>query len=126
MKHPQNEITLYFNPNSIRGKKTLAYAHSICQNVREIDYLKHPLTQFQLENLIQDLGLQPSDLVDREHELFETQYAGKDFLEADWLKILVHNPELMLSPIAIMGQQALIIYNAVDILQLKKLSLIEE
>jgi arsenate reductase len=126
MKHPQNEITLYFNPNSMRGKKTLAYAHSICPNVREIDYLKHPLTQFQLENLIQDLGLQPSDLVDRENELFDEQYAGKDFLEADWLKILVHNPALMLSPIAVMGTQAKIIHNAVDILQLKVPAMVEE
>ncbi|MCU0445361.1 MAG: hypothetical protein MUE85_10620 [Microscillaceae bacterium] len=118
MKHPENEITLYFDPDSLLGKKTLAYAHTICNYVREIDYLKNPLTQFQLEQVIQDLGLQPSDVIDREHELYQ-QYADQDFAEADWLKILSHTPALLLTPIAISSEKAIIVRNAVDVLGLK-------
>jgi arsenate reductase-like glutaredoxin family protein len=118
MKHPENEITLYFDPDSWLGKKTLAYAHTICPNVREINYLKNPLTQFQLEQVIQDLGLQPSDVIDRNHELYQ-KYVEQDFAEADWLKILSHTPALLLTPIAIMGKQAIIVHNPVDVLSLK-------
>jgi arsenate reductase-like glutaredoxin family protein len=117
MKHPENEITLYFDPDSLLGKKTLAYAHTICAYVREINYLQNPLTQFQLEQIIQDLGLQPSDVIDRRHELYQ-KYADQDFAEADWLKILSHTPHLLLAPIAIMGTKAIIVHNPIDVLSL--------
>jgi arsenate reductase len=118
MKHPLNEITLYYNPDSLVSQKTLAYAHSICPNVREINHLEQLFTERQLGELVNDLKLKPADLVDRNHELFADKYANQDFSDADWLTVLVKTPQLMISPIAIMGEKIMIIHNPVDILQL--------
>jgi len=119
MKSPQNEITLYYNPDSLQGPKTLAYAYSICSYVREINHLKQLFTEMQLADLANNLALKPSDLVDRGHQLFTDKYANQTFSETDWLTILVNTPELMISPIAIMGEKALVIRYPVDILQLE-------
>lgn len=118
MKYPQNEITLYYKPDSLQSKKTLAHAHSICDYVREINHLQQLFTEMQLDELANNLELKPSDLVDRKHELFNDKYANQEFSETDWLTILVNTPELIISPIAVMGNKAIVIRYPVDILQL--------
>lgn len=120
MKHSSNEITLYYNPDVTSHVKTLAYAHSVCPHVNAIDFAHEYFTPRRLEELISNLGIRAEELVNINDEEFQEHYSNSAFEENDWLKILVHQPQLIKAPIAIMGDTTMLVKNPVDILSIKE------
>ena len=112
------QITLFYNSNSIRGKKTIALAKSKGLPIQEIDLMKTRLTGTQLVELADKLSLNVCDLVNQEHPAYQSLTEPHDFSTDDWIKTIQHNPQIMKQPIALKGSRSLLIETPTDILKI--------
>lgn len=113
----ENEIILFYNPQSPSGSKTLAYAKGEGFALRDVDIIKNQFTGTQLEELAERLQVSIDGLVNKEHSDFEN-YKTNDFSDDDWIKILRKNPKLIKEPIAIRGHKAMFVKTPSDLSRL--------
>ncbi|MDF9797426.1 arsenate reductase [Catalinimonas alkaloidigena] len=108
MEFDPKEITLIYNFDKQGDREAIAYAKQMASNVNEVDISKNPLTERQLAQLIDKLGVSVEKLIDVKSDVYKESYEGKDMDEADWLGVLKHNPNLMKTPIGILGEKSII------------------
>jgi len=92
--HP-NELTILLDPNSSVGKKCKAYAHSISNNVNEIDYTTTRLTTTLWKKVVTMLGNDPSHLLNKSHKDYKSKVSGNSFTMHGWLNILLNSPDML-------------------------------
>ncbi len=114
----KRQITLFYNPNSIRAKKTLAFAKAEGFPIREINLLKVPLTGTQIAELADKLNLEIKDLINQEHPSYSSQYKPHELCENDWIKMIRNHPEILKQPIALRGDIAILIETPTDIIKI--------
>lgn len=71
-------------------------------------YLADPLSRAELQVLLAKLGMQPSQLVRRNEDLYRQQYEHADVSEEEWLTILTEHPGLIERPIIERGDKAIV------------------
>ena len=118
MKTADNEILVYYNAKSSRGKKVLALARTMAANVKEVEYHKSPFTPTIWRRVLDMLALRPKDMLNRAAPYYQDNIRGRDFDDEGWLNILVRNPDLLIAPIVIQGKRAVLCNNPTDIYQL--------
>lgn len=120
MKVHENEIVLYYNPDSSADRKTLAYAKSITPNVRSQAYNSTPATTTMLREIIERLDMHPKQMLNKAHPYYQQNIKGSEFDDEDWLNVLVRNPQLFRAPIAIKGKRAVFCVSPTDVYKLWK------
>ena len=104
------------------GKRHIVYHNTRCSKSREacsvlegkgiafetIEYLKTPLNQKQLKELLKMLDIKAEALVRKSEPLFKQKYAGKKLSEVQWIKAMAENPVLIERPIIVKGDKAII------------------
>ena len=119
IKSPDNQITLYYDPSSRKGKQTLAYAKTHNLAISEIDIRKRPFTGTQLVEITDKLNISLKDLADTDSpRFFEKIGKAKEYDKESWIILLRENPELIKWPIALKGNHAILVATPSDILQL--------
>jgi arsenate reductase len=118
MKTQENEILVYYDKNSSRAKKVLAYARSISRHVNEVEYHRTSFTPTMWRSLLNRLDLSAKSILNKAHPYYQSEVRGRDFNEEDWLNILINNPDLIKAPIVVKGKRAILCNNPQDILQL--------
>ena len=108
MEFDPQEITLIYNFNKQGDRESLAYAKQMAVNVSEVDISHNPLTERQLALLLDKLGVGLDEIIDKRSDIYQKKYEGKDMDVTDWLSVIKHNPELMKTPIGILGDESVI------------------
>ncbi len=114
----EEEIILYYNPNSPSGKKTLSYAKGEGYAVRDVDILKNKFTGTQLEELAERLNVPLDGLINKEHPDFDGRFEHSEFSDNDWIKVIQKSPQFLKEPIAIRGHQAIFVKTPSDLSRL--------
>ncbi|MBR9860135.1 glutaredoxin [bacterium] len=109
------EIQIYYNPECSKAKKALAYARSISSNVNAFDIQKTKGTGTIWHSILSKLNKSPKELLDKSLPYYQANIRGRDFEERDWVYLLMNNPHLVRSPIAVRGNKAIILDNPTDI-----------
>lgn len=73
-----------------------------------IEYLKTPPTENEIRDILGKLGMKASEIVRRGEDIYKTNFAGKEYTESEWIKILSENPILIERPIIVNGDKAVI------------------
>jgi len=120
MEFNPKEITLIYNFNKQGDREALAYAKQMAVNVNEVDISKTPPTERQIAQLLDKLGVSVEELIDVKSDIYKEQYKDKSMDEADWLGVLKHNPNLMKTPIGILGDRSIVCDLPSHILSLDK------
>ena len=89
--HP-NELTILFDPESDKAKKIKAYAHSISNNVNEIDLTRTRLTTTLWKEIINMLDRDPSEIINQSHPYYSLKVEGNSFTMSGWLDVLLNTP----------------------------------
>ncbi|MDQ3392521.1 MAG: hypothetical protein M3512_00145 [Bacteroidota bacterium] len=118
MEKSNREITLYYKPAIKKDKNTLAMATQITPHIREVDVLKDTPTETQMMTILAQLGIDVEDIIERESEVYKEEYDGKSFDVQGWVQVLVQNPEMIKTPIAIRGNRAILVETPSNILDL--------
>lgn len=109
-------ITLYCQAGSNKAKQTLAYAKSEGVPVLVIDLLKTQLSGTQLMEIADRLKIKLKDLIDQDSDLFNPKQPEVELSSQDWIKMIQMNPEIMKQPIALRGDQTVLVQTPTDIL----------
>jgi arsenate reductase len=97
-----NEILLIYNSEKLSDRKALGYAKSVKgYTVKERDIARDALTETQLKEVANRLGVSPEALIDRESDVYQDKYKSADVSENDLLIALKNEPELLRTPIAL-------------------------
>lgn len=115
--HP-NELTLLLDPKTTTGRKLRAFAHSICNNVNEIDYTTTRLTTTVWKGIVSKLGNNPESIINKSHPLIREQVKENTYTMHGWLNVLLNSPQVLKGPIAIRKNKAILCTNPNDILKL--------
>ena len=113
-----SEIQIYYSQNDNKSKKAVAYAKSIADKVQTFDIQKTKATGTIWRNILAKLDKSPKDLLDKSKPYYQANIRGRDFEERDWIHLLMQNPDLVRSPIAIRGSRAIVLDNPTDIYKL--------
>ena len=73
-----------------------------------IDFMETPLTEMELTTLLKKLNTDVQGLIRKNDRLYQEKFAGKDYSEEEWIKILTENPSLIQRPILIKGPVAMV------------------
>lgn len=112
------QITLIYNSDSVRAKKTLALAQTKELPIREIDLLSTKLTGEQIGEIANGLHVSIQELVNHDHPFFKANFGNADFSDMDLLTMIEHNPQILKQPIAILGDKTILVDMPSDVLQL--------
>ena len=64
-----------------------------------LNYLDGVLTEADLKALLAKLQIKPEAIVRKTEAIYKENYKGKDFSDAEWIKILQKEPKLIERPI---------------------------
>jgi arsenate reductase (glutaredoxin) len=73
-----------------------------------IEYLKTPPTEAEIREILQKLNMKASEIVRKGEEIYKREFAGKEYSDSEWVRILAENPILIERPIIINGDKAVI------------------
>lgn len=100
-------FVFYHNPNCSKSRQALQLLEerSIQPTIRQ--YLKEPLTEAELTQLLALLGKKPVELIRKGEDLYKTlELDAADVDDTRLIKAMVEHPKLIERPILSNGQQA--------------------
>lgn len=120
IENQPNELTLIYHSDKSEDKKARAYIESITKyKVKTLDLKNEPITEMQLAEIANKMNVEIK-------LIFDTTYMDRlktpntkaidEFDDNDILTILVNEPILLKTPIAIIGKQAFVYTSANDML----------
>jgi len=117
-----NEITLIFHSDKEEDKKMRAFVETISTcKVTVLDLKSDSLTETQLTNIADQMGISINDLLDYSYLETVANEKGFEYLKAtskaDVLTLIVQNPLFLTTPILIIGKKAFPYRSAFEILK---------
>lgn len=111
------EITLIYDSNEHIGRQILAYAQTESLPIRDVDLAHVSLTPTHWVGLAKRMNIEVKELVNTEDPDFMQKFGNvSDLSEDDWLKLLVHNPDILRAPIVMKGEKIVMMSNSQDML----------
>lgn len=101
-------IKVLHNNSCSKSRAILEYLDENAVPFEIIDIVENPLTELELKTVLKKLNMPAEELVRKNEALFKEKYAGKDFSEEEWIRVLVENPSLIQRPVLIQGSVAMI------------------
>lgn len=104
-----SDLTVLHNPKCSTSRAALESIDEAGAQAEIVQYLKQPLDETALRELIDKLEDQPSDLVRRDSFFKEQGLTDADVATIDQIvAVLVEHPRLMQRPVVVKGDRAII------------------
>ena len=101
-------LIIYHNPRCTKSREACTLIDSKGLQVEIIEYLKTPLTEKEIRELLKKLRMNAEEIIRKKEPLFVEKFAKKKYTESEWVKILSKNPILIERPIIVSGKKAII------------------
>lgn len=93
-------MKIYHNPRCKKSRAGLQYLEEKGIEPEIVKYLKdQPFTEESLKKILQKLNKSPQEIIRTQEKVYKEQFKGKNFTEAEWIKILVEYPKLIQRPV---------------------------
>ena len=99
-------IKIYHNSRCKKSRAGLQHLEKKGEAFEVVEYLKTPIDEKELGDVLAKLNLKPQELVRTQEELYKKELKGRQFTDAEWIKLLVENPKLIKRPIVVKGYKA--------------------
>ncbi len=101
-------IKIYHNPRCRKSRAGLQFLEDKGINPEIIQYLKDPLCEAELKDILVKLNKKPQDIIRTQEAIYKSDFKGKHFNDDEWIKILIENPKLIQRPIVAKEYKAVI------------------
>lgn len=101
-------ITIYHNPRCSKSRQALDILSQKHDDFEVVLYLKNPLGQQQLENIISILKIEPEELVRKNEMEWKDNYKVKALSRKETIMAIAKYPKLMERPIVVNNKNAVI------------------
>ena len=92
-------LKIYHNNRCKKSRAGLQFIKDKGLEPEIIEYLKTPLTEKELKNLLMKLNKTAFEMVRTQEAIYKSDFKGKDFTDGEWLKIIIEHPKLLKRPI---------------------------
>jgi len=101
-------MKIFHNPRCSKSRQGLEALTDSKINFEVIEYLKTPLTEDEIKDLLLKLKMEPIDLVRKSEAIWKENYKGKNLSNNQIIKAMYENPKLIERPIVVRGEFAVI------------------
>ena len=101
-------IQIYHNNRCRKSREGLAYLEKIGLEFEIIEYLKYPLTEDALKQILKKLNIKPINLIRTQEAIWKSDYKGKILNDEQIIKAMVKHPKLIERPIIVNNQKAVV------------------
>jgi arsenate reductase len=101
-------LQVLHNPRCGKSRNCLAFLTQNNQSFETRLYLQNPLSESEIKDLLQKIGLPPMAIVRQKETVWVTNYQDKSLTDNEVIKVLCENPILIERPILIKGNKAII------------------
>ncbi len=100
-------VKIYHNPRCSKSRETLKLLESHGVQVEVIEYLKHPPTKNELEDILNKLGFKPRELMrTKEAEYKQNGLNDPSLSDAELIEAMIRIPKLIERPIVLANDKA--------------------
>jgi len=117
----KNLATIYYHPDNRNVNPYLAIMKTLKTETRSIDLSQTKLTSLQWSELASLLSIDADNLIHKKHSYIKETFGNPSVKLADHdaLRILQTHPEVLLNPIILSGEKAIIAEHPNDISKLQ-------
>lgn len=101
-------IKIYHNNRCSKSRSGLQILEESGKPYEVVKYLEDVPSEEELKTIIDQLGIQPIDLVRKNEAIWKSNFKGKKLSDGDIIKAMLENPKLIERPIIINGDKAVI------------------
>ncbi len=101
-------LKIYHNNRCKKSREGLEILKNSGKDFEIIEYLKEPLSEKQLEALLEKLKMTPIELVRKNEKVWKEKYKGKDLSDDELIRIMVNNPKLIERPVVETEKEAVV------------------
>jgi len=101
-------IKIYHNPRCRKSRAGLQYLEDKGISPEIIQYLKEPINEDELKDLLAKLNKKPQEIIRTQEAKYKSDFKAKNFNDDEWVKILIENPKLIQRPIVVKDYKAVI------------------
>ncbi|MGB7786523.1 MAG: arsenate reductase (glutaredoxin) [Salinimicrobium sp.] len=101
-------ITIYHNARCKKSREGLELLNDSDQDFEVREYLKEPVSEEELKEILQKLGMAPIELVRTDEKIWKEHYKGKDLSDDELVRVMVENPKLIQRPIVVKDNSAVV------------------
>lgn len=98
--------TIYHNNRCKKSRAGLQFVKDRTEDFKVVEYLKNPLTEKDLELILMKLNKKPFEMIRTQEAIYKSNFKGKNFTDAEWIKIILENPKLLKRPIVVKDNKA--------------------
>lgn len=99
-------LKIYHNNRCKKSRAGLQFLTEKGLEPEIIEYLKNPLTEKELSNILMKLNKTAFEMVRTQEAVYKSNFKGKNFTNEEWIKIIIENPKLLKRPIVETKQAA--------------------
>ncbi|MCK5079167.1 MAG: arsenate reductase (glutaredoxin) [Bacteroidales bacterium] len=99
---------IYHNPRCKKSRAGLQYLQEKGIEPEVIEYLKNPLSEADVKDLLVRLHKKPTEIIRTQEAIYKSDFKGKNFTDDEWVKILLEYPKLIQRPIVVKGPKAVL------------------
>lgn len=104
----RNKVQIWHNSRCSKSRNAFQWLAEKNIDNEWVDYMKNPITSDELKSVLNKLDISAFDLMRKKEKVFLENWKGQDKTEAEWIDIMVQNPQLIERPIIINGDKAVI------------------
>lgn len=98
-------FTIYHNPRCSKSRQTLGLLEQNTQDIEVVEYLKQPLTETQIKQLLSLLAISPIEMMRTKEDEFKQQNLA-DADDQTLIQAMVNTPKLIERPIVVKDNNA--------------------
>ena len=92
-------LKIYHNTRCKKSREGLEILENSGKDFEVRQYLKEPLSETELEELIKKLDITPIQLVRKNEKIWKEEYKNKDLSDRELITVMAKNPKLIERPI---------------------------
>ena len=101
-------LKIYHNARCRKSREGLEILENSGKDFEIREYLKEPLSESELENLIKKLEITPIQLVRKNEKIWKEDYKDKDLSDKELITVMVKHPKLIERPVVETEDKAVI------------------
>ena len=101
-------MKILHNPRCRKSREGLKILEESGQDFTIVEYLKDPLTEEELTDILTKLDIKAIDLVRKNEKEWKDNFKGREMSEEEIVAAMVSHPKLIERPIVISGESAVV------------------
>lgn len=99
---------IYHNSRCSKSRCALQKLEDEGKEFTVVEYLKTPLSEAEIAELVVKLGIKAEDLIRKTEAIYKEEFKGKNLSETEWIAAMAKYPKLIQRPIIVKGEKAVI------------------